>query len=162
MQIAIDDISAVVEANFQVRGFAGMTLCEGRAKIALSGSMTIFANLRYLDGQAIDICDGDFGVDSFHVDMAGAFKGTTEPAVVQAVISNIIKPLVRENAASMVCEGRVSPMLRFLGPSVEVDWSSTHLPLSATPPGHHLRTPPLPFQVVHPFDGRQKAVQRAR
>ena len=123
--------------------------------------MTIFANLRYLDGQAIDICDGDFGVDSFHVDMAGAFKGTTEPAVVQAVISNIIKPLVRENAASMVCEGRVSPMLRFLGPSVEVDWSSTHLPLSATPPGHHLRTP-SPFQVVHPFDGRQKAVQRAR
>ena len=146
MQIAIDDISAVVEANFQVRGFAGMTLCEGRAKIALSGSMTIFANLRFLDGQAIDICDGDFGVDSFHVDMTGAFKGTTEPAVVQAVISNIIKPLVRENAASMVCEGRVSPM-RFLGPSVEVDWSSTHLPLSATPPGHHLRTP-------SPFSGR--------
>ena len=146
MQIAIDDISAVAEANFQVRGLAGVTLFEGRTTIALSGSMTIFANLRFLDGQAIDICDGDFGVDSFHVDMTGAFKGTTEPAVVQAVISNTMKPLVRENAASMVCEGRVSPMLRFLGP-VEVDWSSTPPPLSATPPRHHLRTP-------SPFSGR--------
>ena len=72
MQIAIDDISAVAEANFQVRGLAGVALFEGRTTIALSGSMTIFANLRYLAGQAIDICDGDFGIDSFLVDMAGA------------------------------------------------------------------------------------------
>ena len=148
MQIAIDDISAVAEANFQVRGLAGVTLFEGRTKIALSGSRTIFANLRYLDGQAIDICDGDFGIDSFHVDMAGAFKETTEPAVVQAVISNVMKPLVRENAASMVCEGRVSPMLRFLGA-----FGRSGLVVRPPSPLRHTATPP-PTHAPSPFSGR--------